>query len=56
MKRKIYTKPRVNKVDLDYTISLRMQSIPPAPPPNHRAGSSGTGQPFASPFGDKPFS
>lgn len=56
MKKRIYTKPKVSKVNLDYTISLLMQSTPPAPPP-HRSpvGSKGTDEPFASPFDYKPF-
>jgi hypothetical protein len=54
--KKIYLKPKIEKIVLDYTISLQMLSGPPSDPPP-RAGGKGKGNdtPFASPFGDKPF-
>lgn len=54
--KKVYKKPQIVKIDLDFTISLLMESAPTNPPP--RGGSSGSkeSQPFQSPFGDKPFS
>ena len=55
MNKKQYIKPLVIKTDLDYTISLVMQSdISPLDPPG-RTDSKGTEEPFSSPFGDKPF-
>jgi hypothetical protein len=52
--KKVYIIPEIFKIDLDNTISLQMASQPEDPPPlsNDRKGS----EPFASPFGDKPFS
>jgi hypothetical protein len=57
VKKKQYIKPKINKVALDFTISLQMLSGPIDPPPRG-SGSKGTGKdtPFGSPFGDKPFS
>jgi hypothetical protein len=54
MKKK-YIRPIINKVLLDNSISLQMQSAPVIPPPRS-GGSKGNDQPFQSPFGDKPFS
>lgn len=52
---KVYHKPSVTKVILDYSISLVMMTAsPPNPPP--RGGSKGADSPFDSPFDDKPFS
>jgi len=53
MNKKPYTKPIVKKTDLDYSISLQMQSSPLDPP--ERGDTKGTDEPFSSPFGDKPF-
>lgn len=52
--RKKYIRPEINKIDLDYSISLvMMTTTPPNPPP--RGGSKRNDAPFKSPFGDKPF-
>jgi hypothetical protein len=53
--KKKYTRPEINKVPLDNTISLQMQSSPVIPPPI-TGGKKGNNEPFQSPFGDKPFS
>ncbi len=54
MNRKIYIRPEVLKIVLDYSITLQMQTQPADPPP--RTDSNGNkSEPFASPFGDKPF-
>jgi len=53
--RRIYNKPLIIKVPLDYTIALQMVSQPVNPPPRS-GGSKGKDEPFQSPFGDKPFS
>jgi hypothetical protein len=53
LSKKQYNKPEVEKVDLDQSISLIMQSAPHNPPP--LGGSKGNNKPFQSPFGDKPF-
>jgi hypothetical protein len=57
MNKKSYIKPEVIRIDLDYTISIQMQSQPHDPPPDGPTGtgSKGSKTPFASPFGDKPF-
>ena len=55
MKKKIYHKPIIEKIVLDYTISLQMLSGPPSDPPPRAGGKKGNDTPFASPFGDKPF-
>lgn len=52
--KKSYIRPEVSKVILDNSISLvMMTTIPPNPTP--RGGGSKGADPFASPFGDKPF-
>lgn len=53
--RKLYIKPEIVKVDLDYSISLVMMTVMPPNPPPRGGGSKGTDSPFQSPFGDKPF-
>ena len=54
MDRKTYIKPEVIKIDLDYSITLQMLTQPTDPDP--RTNSDGNkSEPFASPFGDKPF-
>lgn len=54
MERKRYIKPDVIKIDLDYSITLQMLTPPTDPDP--RTDSNGRkSEPFASPFGDKPF-
>ncbi len=54
LKKKRYNTPDVTRIELDYSISLRMGSQPTDPPP--RTDSNGNQyEPFASPFGDKPF-
>lgn len=52
--KKRYIKPEVAKIELDQSISLMMQSAPHDPPP--LGSSKGKDDPFASPFGNKPFS
>ena len=52
--KKIYLRPEVIKLDLDYSITLQMLTPPTDPDP--RTNSNGRkSEPFASPFGDKPF-
>ncbi|NLA49921.1 MAG: hypothetical protein GX876_10735 [Bacteroidales bacterium] len=54
-KKEAYTRPEINRVILDNSISLVMMTeIPPNPPPrdNFRKGND---SPFESPFGNKPF-
>jgi hypothetical protein len=57
MLKKKYITPVVEKIILDNSISLVMMT-PNPPPPRGGSGSKGNNdsQPFASPFGDKPFS
>ncbi len=54
MNKKTYIKPEVNKTELDYSISLVMLTQPTDPPPRGDSGGNKS-EPFASPFGDKPF-
>ncbi|HUX57564.1 MAG TPA: hypothetical protein VMV77_11360 [Bacteroidales bacterium] len=52
--KKSYIKPEVTRVILDNSISLVMMTdMPPNPVP--RGDGSKSADPFASPFGDKPF-
>jgi hypothetical protein len=53
--KRVYKKPEILKIDLDFSISLLMESAPINPPPRG-GGSKGNDTPFQSPFGDKPFS
>jgi len=64
MNKKLYIKPEIVRVVLDYTISIQMQSRGPHDPPGGgrgrgRGARRGLGDspdtPFQSPFGDKPF-
>lgn len=55
MNKKIYIKPVVNRVILDYAISLQMLSAPKPPPPRETGQSNPSSDPFASPFDDKSF-
>ena len=56
MKKKHYIKPGIEKIVLDNTISMQMQSdVAPTIQPARSDGSKGKSDPFASPFGDKPF-
>jgi hypothetical protein len=56
MNKKAYIKPNIIKVELDYTISIQMQSQPHDPPPRRGIGDDNNkNTPFKSPFGDKPF-
>jgi hypothetical protein len=52
--KKLYKKPEVSRIILDNSISLVMMTVMPPNPPPRSDGSKGT-DPFASPFGDKPF-
>jgi hypothetical protein len=59
--RRTYSKPRVERVIIDNSISLVMMTlIPGDPPPRGGGGKGGSSSPdqnpFASPFQDKPFS
>jgi hypothetical protein len=63
MKRKVYIKPEVEKIAIDNSISLQMASTD-APVGGDGSGFKPRGggdnnkpssDPFASPFGDKPF-
>jgi len=54
--KKSYCKPEVTRFNLDNSISLVMMTDTPPNPPPRGGGSKGTEDPFASPFGDKPFS
>lgn len=55
MEKKKYIKPEVTKIDLDYSISLQMQSQPGDPPPRTMSSPDQQQDPFASPFGDGTF-
>jgi hypothetical protein len=57
VKNKKYIRPEIEKIVLDNTISLQMQSeVPPVIPDPRGDGSKSPGSdPFASPYGDKPF-
>ncbi len=56
MNKKSYIKPTIIKVEVDYTISIQMQSQPHDPPPRRGLGDDNNkNTPFKSPFGDKPF-
>ena len=56
MNKKFYLKPIIERIVLDYTISLQMlSSDPPHDPPPRGGTKKGNDTPFASPFGDKPF-
>jgi hypothetical protein len=50
-----YIKPKIEKIVLDNTISLQMQSQPGDPPPRTGGKAGDYSEPFQSPFGDKPF-
>ena len=56
MKKRSYIKPEIIRIDLDNIISLQMQTQPKDPDPlgSSKKTPAGT-DPFASPFGDKPF-
>jgi hypothetical protein len=56
VKKRQYIKPEVNKIDIDYTISIQM-ATPIHPPDDRGGGAPGNSKntPFQSPFGDKPF-
>lgn len=56
MIKKHYIKPEIKKIELDKTISLMMASSPENPIRISDINkSSPKSEPFASPFGDKPF-
>jgi hypothetical protein len=56
MKKRLYIKPEINKLDLDNKISLLMLS-PPSDPPVLGNGKKSPANPemFPSPFKDRPF-
>ena len=51
--KKQYIRPQVIKIDIDSTITLIMKSK--VKPPKPRGATNSPSEPFASPFGDKPF-
>jgi hypothetical protein len=54
--KKRYARPEINMIQLDNSISLVMMSGPiDPPPPPFGSNQKGNSDPFASPFGDKPF-
>ena len=53
--KKTYARPEVSRVVLDNSISLAMMSGPIDPPPPEIGSDKKNSDPFASPFGDKPF-
>jgi hypothetical protein len=59
MIKKHYLKPELTKISLDYTVTILFLSDPPTPEPVKRpppeANGKSASDPFASPFGDKPF-
>jgi hypothetical protein len=62
VKKKLYIKPEIEKIVIDNLISLQMAStdVPVQPQPQDPiVGGKGSNRPnsdpFASPFGDKPF-
>jgi hypothetical protein len=61
MKKKVYIKPEIKRMELDRTISMLMMSPPKSDFPERQDGAQpGTGNPrssdpFASPFNNKPF-
>jgi hypothetical protein len=52
--KKPYICPVINKISLDYSISLVMMTDAPSPPTPRGGGGKGS-DPFQSPFGNKPF-
>ena len=54
MKKRQYIKPEIEKIVLDSNISLMMDSTDPPALPAANDNNKGS-DPFASPFGDKPF-
>jgi hypothetical protein len=57
IKKKLYIKPVISRVLLDYSFSLQMATQPVNPPPRGGANKGNSNDtPFQSPFGDKPFS
>jgi hypothetical protein len=61
VKKKQYIIPEIEKITLDNTISLQMQSgdqpknKETRPAHGDGGGKGGSSDPFVSPFGDKPF-
>ena len=56
MIKKHYIKPEIEKIELDNIISLMMASSPENPIRKSAENKSNSqSEPFASPFGDKPF-
>lgn len=58
MTRKSYTRPHIEKILLDFSISLQMQSTLPPTNPDPRSAPIGTDKksdPFSSPFDSKTF-
>lgn len=55
MIKKLYIKPEIEKIVLDNTISLQMQSGPHDPPPRTDGSKGSSDKAFQSPFEKKPF-
>lgn len=56
MEKRSYIKPEIIRIDLDNIISLQMQTQPADPDLLGSSNKTPAGNdPFASPFGDKPF-
>jgi hypothetical protein len=53
--KKQYIKPEIIRVKLDNSISLVMMTTPINPPPRGGSKGNNSSDPFASPFGNKPF-
>jgi len=53
--KRLYIKPEVTRIALDRSIVLMQMSNPDPRDPPAGKGSSNPKDPFASPFGDKPF-
>jgi hypothetical protein len=56
MLKKKYIPPVVEKIILDNSITLVMMTPNPGPPRGGSNKGNSDSKPFASPFGDKPFS
>jgi hypothetical protein len=57
MNKKHYIKPDIVKISIDYTTTMLMMSEAPTfnDPDKRPVGNNKSSDPFASPFGDKPF-
>ena len=55
MKRKQYTNPLIERIELDSSISLVMMTPPTDPGPRSPLGTKKGGNDFSNPFDNKPF-